>query len=93
MAAVYRRLIFSIDPLVTLGIVLFSLAVLFQLVTLPVEINASSRALKMLESTGILGVDEKKGCKKSTYSGSAYLCGSSGGIHSAASETDYPCRR
>ena len=42
-------LIFSIDPLVTLGIVLFSLAVLFQLVTLPVEINASSRALKMLE--------------------------------------------
>ena len=57
-------LIFSIDPLVTLGIVLFSLAVLFQLVTLPVEINASSRALKMLESTGILGTDEKKGAKK-----------------------------
>ena len=57
-------LIFSIDPLVTLGIVLFSLAVLFQLVTLPVEINASSRALKMLESTGILGADEKKGARK-----------------------------
>ena len=57
-------LIFSIRPLVTLGIVLFSLAVLFQLVTLPVEINASSRALKMLESTGILGTDEKKGAKK-----------------------------
>ena len=56
-------LIFSIRPLVTLGIVLFSLAVLFQLVTLPVEINASSRALKMLESTGILGTDEKKGAK------------------------------
>ena len=53
-------LIFSIDPLVTLGIVLFSLAVLFQ----PVEINASSRALKMLESTGILGADEKKGARK-----------------------------
>ena len=57
-------LIFSIRPLVTLGIVLFSLAVLFQLVTLPVEINASSRALKMLESTGILGTDEKKGARK-----------------------------
>ena len=57
-------LILSIRPLVTLGIVLFSLAVLFQLVTLPVEINASSRALKMLESTGILGTDEKKGAKK-----------------------------
>ena len=57
-------LIFSIRPLVTLGIVLFSLAVLFQLVTLPVEVNASSRALKMLESTGILGADEKKGARK-----------------------------
>ena len=34
------------------------------MVTLPVEINASSRALKMLESTGILGTDEKKGAKK-----------------------------
>ena len=86
-------LIFSIDPLVTLGIVMFSLAVLFQLVTLPVEINASSRALKMLESTGILGADEKKGCKKGSYSGGSYLCSSVGGIHSAAFETDYPCRR
>lgn len=57
-------LIFSIHPLVTLGIALFSLAVLFQLVTLPVEINASSRALTMLETTGILGTDEKKGARK-----------------------------
>ena len=45
-------------------IVLFSLAVLFQLVTLPVEINASSRALKMLQSTGILGTDETRGARK-----------------------------
>ena len=35
-----------------------------QLVTLPVEINASSRALKMLQSTGILGSDETKGVRK-----------------------------
>ena len=54
----------GIRPLVTAGIVLFSLAVLFQLVTLPVEINASSRALKMLQSTGILGSDEAKGARK-----------------------------
>ena len=40
-----------------------SLAVLFQLVTLPVEVNASSRALKMLQSTGILGSDEAKGAR------------------------------
>ena len=54
----------SIPALTTAGIVLFSLAVLFQLVTLPVEFNASSRALKMLESTGILSREENKGAKK-----------------------------
>ena len=54
----------GLRPLTTAGIVLFSLAVLFQLVTLPVEINASSRALKMLQSTGILGSDETKGARK-----------------------------
>lgn len=54
----------GISPLVTAGIVLFSLAVLFHLVTLPVEINASSRALKMLQSTGILGADETRGARK-----------------------------
>jgi Zn-dependent membrane protease YugP len=57
-------LIFSLRPLLTAGIVLFSLAVLFQLVTLPVELNASARALNMLESTGILGRDEKRGARK-----------------------------
>lgn len=54
----------GLRPLTTAGIILFSLAVLFQLVTLPVEINASSRALKMLQSTGILGSDETKGARK-----------------------------
>ena len=57
-------LILSIRPLLTLGILLFSFAVLFQLVTLPVEFNASSRALKMLGSSGMLGTDEVKGAKK-----------------------------
>lgn len=42
----------------TVGIVLFSAGVLFQLVTLPVEFNASRRALAMLEQYGILGADE-----------------------------------
>lgn len=40
--------------LITLGIVLFCAAVLFQIVTLPVEFNASNRAVKILASTGIL---------------------------------------
>ena len=56
--------IFAMEPLLTAGIVLFSAAVLFQLVTLPVEYNASSRALKMLESTGILAPDENYGARK-----------------------------
>lgn len=42
---------------------MFSLAVLFQLITLPVEFNASRRALVMLRSTGILGEQEAKGAK------------------------------
>lgn len=50
--------------LITFGILLFSLAVLFQLVTLPVEFNASNRALKILEQNGILGSDEIGGSKK-----------------------------
>ena len=53
----------SISPIITFGIILFSLTLLFQLVTLPVEFNASSRALKILESTGTLTEDELKGAK------------------------------
>lgn len=50
--------------LINLGIICFSLAVLFQLVTLPVEFNASNRALRKLEDTGILGQEELRGTKK-----------------------------
>lgn len=48
----------SFSPLITIGIWVFSLAVLFQVVTLPVEFNASRRALVMLEDYGILAEDE-----------------------------------
>ena len=51
-------LIFSIRPLLTVGIILFTFAVLFQLVTLPVEFNASRRAVRILGETGILGEQE-----------------------------------
>lgn len=57
-------LIFSFQPLLTAGIILFSLAVLFQLVTLPVEIDASHRALVMLKKTGLLREDEQSGVRK-----------------------------
>ena len=49
---------------VQLGILFFSLAVLFQLVTLPVEFNASSRAIKALESGNLLYDQELDGAKK-----------------------------
>ena len=46
-----------------IGIIMFSAAVLFQLITLPVEINASRRALVLLEQNGILTPQENKGAK------------------------------
>lgn len=52
------------SPLCQIGIIMFSLAVLFQLVTLPVEFNASSRAVKLLDSLGILSGDEVSGTRK-----------------------------
>ena len=57
-------LIFSIKPLLTAGIILFSFVVLFQLITLPVEFNASSRALKILEENRMLDEDEHRGASK-----------------------------
>jgi len=50
--------------LINIGIILFSAAVLFQIVTLPVEYNASRRALYMLESQGILYSEEISPAKK-----------------------------
>ncbi|HID11702.1 MAG TPA: zinc metallopeptidase [Candidatus Latescibacteria bacterium] len=50
--------------LLKLGVLLFSGAVLFHIVTLPVELNASRRALRMLSSLGILARDEIVGAQK-----------------------------
>lgn len=50
--------------LINLGIIAFSFAVIFQLVTLPVEFNASSRALAILGDTGILTESELPYTKK-----------------------------
>ena len=57
--------LFSFNPtLVTVGIFLFSFAVLFQLITLPVEFNASHRALQLLGDNGILYDSEVAQTKK-----------------------------
>lgn len=55
----------TVGPTVCMiGVILFSLSVLFQLVTLPVEFNASHRALKILNETQILNPDELKDTRK-----------------------------
>ena len=50
--------------LVNAGILLFSAVVLFQVVTLPVEFNASRRAIKIIRETGVLSEEELVGAKK-----------------------------
>lgn len=52
------------DLLINIGIILFLAVVLFQLVTLPVEFNASSRAIKTLDSDSLLNGEELSGAKK-----------------------------
>jgi len=56
--------LFSWEPLMTAGIVLFSAVVLFTLITLPVEFDASRRALKMLSAGGYLTETELGGAKQ-----------------------------
>ena len=60
----FLGLLMANSTLVTIGIMCFTAALIFHLVTLPVEINASSRALKLLEQTHTLSSDELEGAKK-----------------------------
>lgn len=50
--------------LIDIGIILFAAVVVFQLVTLPIEFNASSRAIKVIEGTNMLYADEVPKAKK-----------------------------
>ena len=52
------------STLVTLGILFFSLSVVFTIITLPVEFNASRRAIRLLADDGFLDSDEIGGAKK-----------------------------
>ena len=63
--------------LINIGILCFSLAVLFQLVTLPVEFNASSRAVRILGETGILAQEELKGTSTAALT---YVAGAAASI-------------
>ena len=57
-------LFMRMEPLVNLGIIFFAGAVLFHIITLPVEFDASSRALKLLASTGVLSARETEGARR-----------------------------
>lgn len=57
-------MVFTWRPLIMVGIVLYALVALFQLLTLPVEFNASRRALQAIESNQFLTEQEYRGAKK-----------------------------
>lgn len=54
---------FGFEPLITIGLLLYSLIAVFQIITLPVEFNASRRAIKVIEETHLLDDDEVGGAK------------------------------
>lgn len=61
---IFLGLLIGMTPLANVGIILFSLIVVFQVVTLPVEFNASGRALAILRDSSYLSGDELKGARK-----------------------------
>ena len=64
-----------------LGVIAFSMAVLFQIVTMPVELNASRRALKILGNTGMLYPDEVRETRKVlTAAALTYIAGAASAI-------------
>lgn len=64
MPLILIGILFSMPALVEVGILLFSLVLLFQLITLPVEFNASRRAIRTLSQGNILQGEELTGAKK-----------------------------
>jgi Zn-dependent membrane protease YugP len=56
-------ILFQWQPMIWIGIVLFSAFVLFTLVTLPVEFDASNRAVAVLQQSGMIAPDEAPGAK------------------------------
>ena len=56
----FLGIMFTLDSLFYIGIIMLCVIALFQLITLPVELNASKRALTLLESNGIILTEEKR---------------------------------
>lgn len=64
MPLVIIGLLLSFQPLALLGVIFFGLALFFQVVTLPVEFNASRRAINVIELNGLVPCGEEVGVKK-----------------------------
>ncbi len=62
--AILLGIVFASDLLITVGIILFSFATLFQIITLPVELNASKRAMQTIRGQALLSDSEAAGAKK-----------------------------
>lgn len=60
---VFLGIIIGVTPFIQVGIILFTVVVLFQLITLPVEFNASNRAIGILENRSILVGNELDGAR------------------------------
>ena len=60
----FLGLLMSWEPLLTLGLILFAASTVFALVTLPVEFNASNRAVAMLTEGGYVSREEERGVRK-----------------------------
>lgn len=60
----FLGIVMSLEFLINIGIILFGAVVLFQVITLPIEYNASNRAVRTLDETAMLEGDELKGAKK-----------------------------
>ncbi|HEV8280528.1 MAG TPA: zinc metallopeptidase [Candidatus Limnocylindrales bacterium] len=75
-------LILNMTGLLTIGILLFGVAVLFSVLTLPVEIQASQKALSMLESTGVVTSAQDRAGARSMLTAAAltYLAAAIGAI-------------
>ncbi len=56
--------VMGFEPLVSIGLILYAFIAIFQFVTLPVELNASRRAIQVIEETNMLQSDEIGGAKK-----------------------------
>ena len=62
--ALFLGILLNFQSLLLVGILLFGITTFFQLVTLPVEFDASARAVRTIESSGLLTDDEARGAKK-----------------------------